>query len=120
DAEFGDATVKRRVTPLGEARLPAKHLRHHHARLDAFHQERPEVAMERTDVVLTPQAEARADYDGFLTDSCVDAASYLPLTDQDAQSFVERANQLQPVEHLEQLFGRELELGALYRRHGRI
>ena len=89
------------------------------ARLDALHQERAEVAVQRADEVFLPQPEAGADDDRFLADAGVDAAADLALLDEDAEALVERANQLQPVEHLEQLFGRELELGAFDRRHRR-
>ena len=113
------------VTPLCSAEsrpfdrpvVLREHLRHHRARLDALHQERAEVAVQRADVVLLPQAEAGADDDGFLADAGVDAAADLALLDEDAEALVERADQLQPVEHLEQLLGRELELGALDRWH---
>jgi hypothetical protein len=49
-------------------RLP-EHLGHHRPRVDALHEERAEVAMQRTDVVLTPQAETGANNDGFLSDA---------------------------------------------------
>ena len=93
-----------------------EHLRHHRARLDALHQERPEVAVQRADEVFLPQREAGADDDRFLADAGVDAAADLALLHEDAEALVERADQLQPIEHLEQLFGGELELGALDRR----
>ena len=117
DAELGDAAVQRRVAPLRQAGRLREHLRHHHARLDALHQERAEVAVQRADVVVLPQPEAGADDDRFLADAGVDAAADLALLDEDAEALVEGADQLEPVEHLEQLLGRELELRALDRRH---
>ena len=64
-------------------------------------------------------AEAGADDDGFLADAGVDAAADLALLDEDAEALVERADQLEPVEHLQQLVRGELELGAFDGRHGR-
>ena len=49
------------------------------ARLDALHQEGAEVAVQRADEVLLPQAEAGADDDRFLADAGVDAAAHLAL-----------------------------------------
>ena len=71
--------------------------------------------MQRADEILLAQPEAGADDDRFLADAGVDAAAHLALLDEDAEALVEGANQLQPVEHLEQLLGRELELGPLDR-----
>jgi hypothetical protein len=87
-------------------------LRHHLARRDAFHQERAEIAVERKNPVVRPQAEAGSDDDRFLADTCVDAAANLPLSHTEAQAFVERANELEPVVHLEELVGAELEFRA--------
>ena len=69
--------------------------------------------MERADVVVLPQPEAGADDDGFLADAGVNAAADLTLLDEDAEPLVERADQLQPIEHLEELFGGELEFRSL-------
>ena len=109
--------MQRRVAALGQAGRLGEHLRHHHARLDPFHQEGAEVAMQRRDEVLFPQAEAGADDDRFLADAGVDAAPHLALADEDAEALVERTNQLEPVEHLQQLIVGELELRALDGRH---
>ena len=73
--------------------------------------------MQRADEIVFAQPVAGSDDDRFLADAGVHAASHLALLDQDAQPLVERTDQLQPVEHLEQLFQRELELGSLDRRH---
>src|SRR5581483_10807351 len=106
--------------PLRQAGGLRKHLRHHRARLHALHQERSEIAVQRTDVIVPAQTEAGADDDGFLADAGVDAASDLALADEDAEPLVEGANQLQPVKHVEQLIGGKLELGALDRGHRRV
>src|SRR5207253_716612 len=87
------------------------------ARGDAFHEERAEIAVERADPVFFAESVAGADDDCFLSDAGVDAASDFALLDQDAEPLVERANELQPVEHLEQLLGGELEFRSLDRRH---
>ena len=73
--------------------------------------------MQRADEVFLAQPEAGADDDRFLADAGVDAASDFALLDERAEALVERANQLQPVEHLEELFVGELELGAFDRGH---
>ena len=109
--------VQRRVSALRQPGFFREHLRHHHARLDALHQERPEVAVQRTDVVLLAQPETGADDDGFLSDAGVDAASDLALPHEKAQAFVERTDELEPEKHVEQLLGCELELRAFDRRH---
>src|SRR5206468_10802399 len=101
------------IAALGQTGGPGEHLRHHHAGLDALHQEGAEIAMQRTDRILAPQPVAGADDDRFLTDAGINAAAHLALSDQDAEPLVEPADQLQPVEHLEQLFRSELELRAL-------
>ena len=95
-----------------------EHLGHHHARFDALHQERSEVAMQRADVVFLPQSETGADDDRFLSDAGVDAAPDFALLHQRAESFVECSDELEPEEHVEQLLWGELELGPLDRRHG--
>ena len=85
------------VTPLCSAEsrpfdspvVLGEHLRHHHARLDALHQERAEIAVQRADVVLFAQAETGADDDRFLADAGVDAAADLALLDQRAEAHVE-------------------------------
>ena len=117
DAELGDAAVQRRVAALREPGRLREHLRHHRPRVDALHEERAEVAVQRADEILLAQPIAGADDDRLLADAGVDAAADLALLDEDAEALVERANQLQPVEHLEQLFQGELELGAFDRRH---
>jgi hypothetical protein len=118
NAQRGHAAVQRRVAPFRQPGGLGEHLRHHHLRLDPLHQKRSEVAVQRADEILFPQPEAGADDDGFLTDAGVDAAADFALLDEDGQAFVERADQLEPVEHLEQLLGRELELRAFDGRHG--
>ncbi len=117
DAQLGDAAMERGIASFRETGGFAEHLRHHDARLDALHQERTEISMERTDVVLLAEAEARADDNRFLADARVDAAAHFSLPDENAEPFVEGANQLQPIEHLEQLFRRQLEFRSLDRRH---
>ena len=117
--ELVDAAVERRVAALGQPGSLREHLRHHHARLDAFHQKRAEVAMQRADEVFPPQPEAGADDDRFLADAGVDAAPHLALAHQNAEALVKRADQLEPIEHVEELLGRQLELRALDGRHWR-
>ena len=73
--------------------------------------------MQRADEVFASQSETGADDDGFLADAGVHAASDLALPHEDAEALVERADQLEPIEHLEQLFRRELEFRAFDRRH---
>ena len=73
--------------------------------------------MQRADPVVFPQAKARADDDRFLADARVHAAAHLSLAHEDAEALVEGTNQLQPIEHLEQLLWAEFELGSLYGTH---
>ena len=113
DSKLGHAAVECRIASLGEARRFAEHLRHHDPRLDAFHQERAEVAMQGTHVVLSAQTETAAHDDRFLPDARVDAAANFALPHEHAEPLVEATDQLQPVEHVEQLLGRQLELRAL-------
>jgi hypothetical protein len=60
-----DAPLCIRVAALRQPGGFREHLRHHHARLDALHQERSEVAVQRADPVVHPQPEAGADDNGF-------------------------------------------------------
>ena len=53
--------------------------------------------MQGADVILAPEVEARANNNGLLANPCVHAAADLPLADEQAETFVERANQLEPV-----------------------
>ena len=86
------------------------------ARLDALHQEGAEIPVKRKDPVVLPQAEAAADDDRFLADPRVDAAAHFSLTHAQAEALVERADELEPVEHLQQLVGVEFEFRPLDRR----
>src|SRR5262249_42728175 len=90
-----------------------EHLGHHHARFDPLHQEAAEIPVKRAQVVLFSKPEAGADDDRFLPDPRVHTASDLALADQNAEPLVERTNQLQPEEHVQQLLGRQLELRPL-------
>ena len=54
DPELGDSAVQRGIAPLRQPGRFGEHLRHHHARFDALHQERPEVAVQRADEILAP------------------------------------------------------------------
>src|SRR5205823_13771516 len=108
NTEIVVAAVERGVAPFRQAAGLREHLRHHRARADALHQERAEIAVQRADEILLAQCKAGADDDRLLADAGVDAASHLALLHERAEPLVERAYQLQPMEHLEELFGREL------------
>ena len=76
--------------------------------------------MERADVVFPPEPEARPDNDRLLADAGIDAAAHLALADEDTETLVEGADQPHPVEHVEELLGRELELRPFDRGHRSI
>src|SRR4029450_11371409 len=78
--QFRDPAVKRRVPTLRQAGDLSKHLRHHDPRLDAFHEKRPEISVQRADVVLLAEPETGADYDGLLTDAGIHVTTQLDLT----------------------------------------
>src|SRR4029453_1062376 len=115
--KFRDPAVKRRVPTLRQAGDLSKHLRHHDPRLDAFHEKTPEISVQRADVVLLAEPETGADYDGLLTDAGIHATTHFALTDKNAEPFVESPNQLQPEEHVQELFRRQFELGSFDWRH---
>jgi hypothetical protein len=73
--------------------------------------------VQRADVVVFLQPEAGADDDGLLADARVDAAAHAALAHQHAQPLVEGADELQPVEDVQELLVRQLELESLDGRH---
>ena len=72
--------------------------------------------MQRADEVFAAEREAGPDDDRFLPDTRIHAAADLPLADEQTEALVERSAELEPIEHLEELFGAELELRPLDRR----
>ena len=114
DAELVDAAVQRRIAALREARSPCANICAIIARGSTpFIRNAPRSRCSGQIQSSLPQAEAGADDDRFLADAGVDAAAHLALAHAEAEALVERADQLEPVEHLEQLVGAELEFRAL-------
>ncbi len=56
---------------------------------DPLHQESAEIAVQRENPVVLPQAEAASDDDRFLPDARVDAAAHLALAHAKAEALVE-------------------------------
>src|SRR5262249_25954119 len=117
NAQLVDTAMQRGIATFRKPRFLREHLRHHGARADALHQEGAQIAVQRADEVLLAESKAGADDDRFLADAGVDAASDLDLFDERAESLVEGSDQLQPVEHLQQLIVVQFEFGSLYWRH---
>src|ERR1700687_1338916 len=94
------AAVQERVLAARESRLLAHQLRHQAPRIDAAHDERAHVAMQRRDEIAVVQRRADSGDDRFLPGAGVNAAEDLVLAMQPRDAFLERANQLHPVVEL--------------------
>ena len=98
------AAVQKRILAAREPGFLAHQLRHQPSRVDAAHQENPEVAMERRHQVALQQRGADAGDDRLLAGARVDSAENFVLPVKPRDAIFKAADQLHPVIKLQFVF----------------
>ncbi len=103
NAQFGHPAMKIRILSPAQPIAFAEDLCDQMFGLHSLDQERPEVPVQRADVILAPQPITGADDDGLLPNSGEDTAQHLALAVQDREALFDGPDELQVIEHLQQI-----------------